>query len=321
MSVLCELEKLRGMFIGITRDIFPSVFDFFQPFSHTLARLVDIFRHESMVCITVLKTVRDVVRGSAFFANEFQQSVLGSLVMKVLELYKQTHVTSKSGRAIISLDTLVEEETSDDITSLVSILSNLANVQNSENQTVVLNGLAFILPMMTIEMLEFPALSGSLFELISSCIQNMAPQISEMDSELFETLLNIVQFGFQNVDPSISKNTFECAFELARYHYENMMVGGQGLKFQLDQNPSIFSSMLQNVLQTIFLEDLDSSVLNEAADALFALALVEYDVFEVSFCSGISLSAFLSFPLFIQCLLYSFIHTLCSQQTLFSIWM
>eukprot|EP01028_Stygiella_incarcerata_P000998 TRINITY_DN1159_c0_g1_i2.p1 TRINITY_DN1159_c0_g1~~TRINITY_DN1159_c0_g1_i2.p1 ORF type:complete len:983 (-),score=217.70 TRINITY_DN1159_c0_g1_i2:2005-4953(-) len=280
MSVLRELEKLRGMFIGITRDNFQSLFDFFQPFSHTLARLVDIFRHESMVCITVLKTVRDVVRGSALFANEFQQSILGSLVMKVLELYKQTHVTSKSGRAIVSLDTFVEEETSNDITSLVSILSSLATVRNADGQTVVLSGLTFILPMMTIEMLEFPALSGSLFELISSCIQNMAQQISEMDSELFETLLNIVQFGFRNVDPSISKNTFECAFELARYHYESIMAGGEGLRSQLEQNPSIFSSMLHNVLQTVFLEDLDSSVLNEAADALFALTLVEYDVFE-----------------------------------------
>ena len=135
---------------------------------------------------------------------------------------------------------------------------------------------------MTNGLLHFPTLTKQYFNLVGFMIDTYPSKIGMLPYDLFKGLLDSMLFGMNHVDPFVSKSSLQGIAALAKEHLES-----QSLQNYLQQNPQMFDSCSQKLLEEVIFQTIIWDRMDPAAYCLLPLAAVDMNRF-ATVVNGIS---------------------------------
>ncbi|GBG28089.1 Exportin-4 [Hondaea fermentalgiana] len=160
---------------------------------------------------------------------------------------------------------------------------NLAQAQGPQPVQVVIKGVQLVFPLVTDDLLQFPGIAEEFFNVLRNLVDAYPSEFATLSREMFNPILKALEFGMSDHRVSVSRNSFEALTCLAEFHVEQAAQGGPGLGANLRPNgpgtPSVLLQLLQKVFNFIVFQTFDSSLLNPAANAMFALIASEQESF------------------------------------------
>lgn len=134
---------------------------------------------------------------------------------------------------------------------------------------VVFVGVNSLLPLVTKQMLEYPRLCLDYVYLVSLLVEYFPDRLTSLPSSLLSSLLESLLFGMNQTGMErISDHSFKAVQTLGLYHWSQVMSGHHS-----DHLNSALQVVLTQILQGLLCKPLDTSILDEAADCVFALSL------------------------------------------------
>ncbi|KAI8897704.1 hypothetical protein BC833DRAFT_24123 [Globomyces pollinis-pini] len=124
-------------------------------------------------------------------------------------------------------------------------------------------------------MLEFPKLCSEYMTLVSLLIEYFPDRLSQLPSSLLDSLIQSLLFGTQQNFSGISDISFKAIQSLALYAWAESMMTQNDMSYLTTS----IDGMLQQIMHALLYQPLDSSILNDAANAIFALSLCKPELF------------------------------------------
>jgi len=148
---------------------------------------------------------------------------------------------------------------------------------------IVLHGINLVFPLVTKEMMQYPGLAEQFFTLLTTVINTYPQKIATLDPAMFTATVSALETGMLDHRPVVSRKSFEALFRLAEFHA--VEIGSRPPRPGLGKNvfggggSSVMLHLLQQVLTFVIFQSFDASLLDPAANALFALIACEQSNF------------------------------------------
>jgi hypothetical protein len=290
--VSLEILRLLGMFCGIAKSTTTvnhnAIFNALAPYLAGVVQLLEVYRTHDL-------TVKNILR---FFAllTESQVEVLSpaqSLALcQACSLLFQTYARHNLGRrwakvANKALSEEEQEELSSQIIAFLSILTHLASKgiidffdydatrdeATAEMATKVVAdaivfGLQMIIPLIDRELLQFPKLCQSYFDLVTHVVESYPEKVMALEEKLFKSFMNSLEFGVAHYDATVVRSSLRAIEEYASHvaKERGLVLGHRGRQIAPQSN-RLASSCLRHFLRLLFESLLFQNFLSNQVDA------------------------------------------------------
>ncbi|KAJ3323580.1 Exportin-4 [Boothiomyces sp. JEL0866] len=292
-KVIVALELFGGLALSVDETTTVQIFETCGKHFASFVKLLDIYKAHPDVELYIITIFKDLVKNQSFDALQPQHCQL--LYHAVLELI-QVYSKNESGRhrANQSLD---EEELYEDLSVLLELLAGLiaseyegferetvlARMQKNEADTdvskVVFVGVNNLLGLITKEMLEFPRLCLDYMHLVSLLVEYFPDRLSSLPVSLLNSLVQSLIFGTTLSIGRIPGYSLKAIQSLALFAWSESSTGHSDISYLF---PAL-DTLLSETMEALLIKPLDTTILDDAANTVFALAIVRPNTIQALF--------------------------------------
>ncbi|KAL1917900.1 uncharacterized protein VTP21DRAFT_3734 [Calcarisporiella thermophila] len=283
-NLMSALEMFDGLALASASARANShevIFHFCVRFFESFIKLISVYETRSEMQLLVLGFFRDYVQYmdvEALGAERVRQ--VWEAVMGVLSAY----AAANAGR---SRSHTFEEEMDEPYADICAILDMLNGALASEFEgrnlepasagptlaEVTFHGANVIIPHINLEILKQPHICSRFIQLISTLVELYPEKLVQLPPALFSNIFESLKFGIDHAITDVARLTFRAIGPLALF---SMQIGGVPSGISLEEPLDI---LLQEVMNLLLFKDLDSVLIQPAADALLALILARRERF------------------------------------------
>ncbi|ELU09303.1 hypothetical protein CAPTEDRAFT_151878 [Capitella teleta] len=279
-EVLCLLDCLCGVTEASRMDNIQLLFNFMHPMMQHCVKLLDFYHNYEEVIGLILEVFSAVANQQICYLSPANCKKFYEAVLSMMQIYAQHNI----GRKTISKD--VEDFQFKDLCTFMEMLTNIlskdfidfaAPAEDGEEDEVfavdvVLYGLNIIIPLMSEELLKFPALCSSYMRLTVYLAEIYPHKVCELPEDLLRTLFTSVDLGLANVSTDIVKIGMEFLTSIASHVFHNKMIGS---------NPhQALSHFLKLVFRMLLMESFDMDLMDTASETFFALICCHQELYQ-----------------------------------------
>jgi hypothetical protein len=280
------LEKLLGI---VRASVDKNIKLLFQFFAETkifekLVALVHKYHNHSQIVLLILKFFEEIAKAQIANLSVSETKLLSQASLEVIKAYRKYNAGRKWNGP---LGTDAQEDHFLDVLTLINILTHIVSkdfldfnesgygevkIHNEELDVsmIVFMGLNLILPLITLDMLQFPKLCMHYFTLVTFMFEIYPAKVAMLPPDLFQQLLSSLEFGIKHHKSKVARLSFEALKSMADYNVRNNRIP---FKQQEEHNKHIVAYLLQSIFKLVMLELFSDELLEAMAEALFALML------------------------------------------------
>nr|CAG4715291.1 unnamed protein product [Naegleria fowleri] len=296
-------EKFLGIAKGSTNpDIASTMVQFFNS-EQILVNLVKLmhqyYLHEQFVTL-IIRVFKSCIKAFVNSITKDQCKSLFSIALSMIQTFTQIHSkkngdSSQAGgskhRRPNALDELSEEERYKDLLLILKMLTCMISrdfldfsedgssavfsaevrVKTDTHTTdalvnYVFQGIHLMLPLITIDLLDFAPLRKQYFRLISFMMEMYPEKVTILPQPLFNHFISALVFGLGHFELDIAQESFDAIHALSsfRSQYPN--------SFDL-QDQSFVGMLIKECVNMLLYETFDIELLHNISDTLFGLIL------------------------------------------------
>ncbi|KAJ3359354.1 Exportin-4 [Kappamyces sp. JEL0680] len=282
-EIVIALQLFGGLAVAVDESTTVTIFEACARHFDSFVQLLNLYHNYPDVELFILSIFKDLVRHQSFDALQPQHhQVLYKSVHDLIQVYSKNEVGRHRGA-----NNSEEEELFEDLSVLLQLLAELisaeyegyeretvlARIQKSQFEVdvpkVVFVGVNALLPLVTKEMLDFPKLCLDYVYLVSLLVDYFPDRLAGLPQHLLSGLLESLLFGMHQSVGRISDFSFKAVQSLGLYTWSQMASGHESSRYMV---PAL-EVLLTQIMQSLLLKPLDTSILNEASDSVFALSL------------------------------------------------
>jgi len=295
-----SIEMFRGVAMGTDASNFEGIFSFCSTYFDSFVKLFEIYCDNAEVINVIVNFYNHFIEHQLPYLNNSQCEKLYQSTIALFRVYSAKNLGKKKSSKI------AEEEQHEDILLMLKIMSNLISkdfldfsdqdgfsvevyIRPDPSQTqvsdVVFYGLNIIIPLITLELLQFPDLCLQYFKLSVFMVEIYPEKLRHLPPELFQSLMRSLQFGIDHVSSEVSKLTFEALSGLASHCYiDNTKSKDPNKERELQEFlgalGQTIDSFLDIILRYMLFKDFHNDLMEPASEALFALICVRHSSYQ-----------------------------------------
>ncbi|KAF4517548.1 hypothetical protein B566_EDAN005112 [Ephemera danica] len=208
-----EISDLLELFIGVSRGASAStaqpLFDTLRPVITQLAPLLSVYSNYSHLVELCLEFLSELTKRMLWFLDEASGHTMYQTCLSVMQTYTYDH----SGRRSVS-QSAAEEDVFRDLLLVMEVLTSLlskdlVDYNNSAEGTVsavdvCLLGIRTIMPLMTADLLKFPALCQQYYKMVCFAAEIYPERVSRLPDDQLAFLVSSVQMGLTEFGPDFT---------------------------------------------------------------------------------------------------------------------
>ncbi|KAI9318087.1 armadillo-type protein [Dichotomocladium elegans] len=285
-DVMNALEMLDGLALASEYSNTQIIFNFGSRFFESILQLMDMYKTVNEMQVLILQFLSDLAGRLDFGLLEMtQKQMLFRIIVEVLKSYGASNRGKKRMHS--------QEEEADrpypDIAVSLSLLTNIMASEfedfskspvppgNADVADVVLFGVNVIIPMIDLEMLKIPSLCQQYIKLISNLIEFFPDKLVGLPTDLFNNLMASLEFGVGHDIVDVSILALQAVAPLALWAHHQMLSHASNIDFL---KPA-FNKFLEQLIRLLLFDNLDSSVVDAASEALLFLICAEREAYLV----------------------------------------
>ncbi|KAI9271756.1 armadillo-type protein [Phascolomyces articulosus] len=282
-DVMNALEMFDGLALACQYNNTQSIFTFCSRFFESMHQLMNMYKSVPEVQLLLLQFFADLAGRLDFGLLEpNQKQLLFQIVVEILKSYG----ASNRGKKRIHTQEEEADRPYPDIATALSLLTNIMasefeDFNRTENATptapgnadvadVVLFGVNVIIPMIDLEMLKIPSLCQQYIRLISNLIEFFPDKLAALPQDLFNNLMASLEFGVGHDIADVNVLALQAVAPLALWAHNQMLANSN-----VDFLKPALRKFLEQLIKLLLFENLDSSVVDGAAEALLSLICAE----------------------------------------------
>ncbi|KAI8646967.1 armadillo-type protein [Parasitella parasitica] len=276
-NVIGALEMFDGLALACQYSNTQTIFQFCARFFESIIQLMTLYKTVPEVQLAILQLFADLCKRIDFgLLSDGDRQILFHTIIQVVKAFGVSNQNRKRMHS--------QEEEQDkpyaDISTVLVMLSNIMSsgiedfsrkdaADNSEVANVVLFGANIVIPMIDMEMLKIPSLCQQYIRLISHLIEVFPDKLSGLPTPLFLNLMASLEYGIRHDISDVNILTLHAITPLTLWSFQH---SADFLKEPLQK-------FLQELLNCLLFQHLDSNIVDAAADALLALICVQRNVY------------------------------------------
>ncbi|CDS07016.1 hypothetical protein LRAMOSA09539 [Lichtheimia ramosa] len=290
-EVMNALEMLDGLALASEYNNTQIIFQFCARFFESMLQLMNMYKTVGEVQLLILQLLADLAGRLDFgLLQQDQKQMLYQIIVEIFKSYGASNRGKKRQHA--------QEEEADrpypDISTALCILTNIMasefeDFNRTENAAptppgsadvadVVLFGVNVIIPMIDLEMLKIPNLCQQYVKLISNLIEFFPDKLIGLPTDLFNNLIASLGFGVAHDIVDVSILALQAVAPLALWAHNQVLANNaSNVEFL---RPAL-NKFLEQVVKLLLFDNLDSSVVDAASEALLSLICAERDSYLV----------------------------------------
>ncbi|KAK9863281.1 hypothetical protein WJX84_001780 [Apatococcus fuscideae] len=284
------IQIWRGATQGMTAYSQTAMWALTQHLLQPLLSLQHIYRNHPRATCLLLKLAAGLVEAHISYLGPEDARQLFAWVLAALQQYARDGRRAHAG-TVHSLNARLQEEANAEaeaeLRALLRLLFNVTQRDLADFGTpagqpgidvaqMVFVGLDIVVPLMTTELLKFPALSVAYFQLLAHMLEVYPERVLTLPGHQATMLMNTLRFGLSSMSQDVLQASLEATAALARFH-------------QLHTPPSsstsagaraALSTLLWALMQRMLEEPSGGDLVELAADAALPLILFCPEAFQ-----------------------------------------
>lgn len=270
------LESLLGIISGIISgshtETVENLFEFLSTILSELPVLLNLYHNYQLIVQLILELFCECAKRMLCYLNQTESRKMFQYCLATVETYAQCNANRLSSEAV------AEENSYQDLLLLMELLTNLLtkdyiDLFPTEETTpeevritaadVCLYGLNFIMPLMTIDLLKYPALCIQYYKMITFVNEIYPQKVTQLPNDLLHKLIGSVELGLTQFSSDVLRCCLDFIQVLATHIHTS----------DLQNSPAyqILMPMLKTLLDLILSHQINSDMYSTASTSLFAL--------------------------------------------------
>ncbi|CCI42694.1 unnamed protein product [Albugo candida] len=249
-------------------------------------RLTEILQANMQLVYYCLAFVRDFVGVHLAYLSSKDAINVYKQCQLLIHSYTSIHQSKRAW-------TDTEEDACRDIIALFHLLNhliineciNFTDEESTEDESkestrvlaeVVFDGLNCIIPLMTKQLMQYPALTKHFFTTIEYIIESYPDQMMRLNGDFFEELTELILLGIQHFSADISRTCLQALGSMVTYYYKALAHGQPlGPADHLRKCALFFMRATRLILDISLMQQFDPVILDPCAIALYNLILIQ----------------------------------------------
>ncbi|XP_003746722.1 exportin-4 [Galendromus occidentalis] len=275
-NVLDLIERLTGVVDGVTASNSELLIRFVLPLLPEVGALLELYHNYSDMVSACIQVFLSVACNMVSYLRKNDCSIVYSCILDIMKSYA-THQTGK-----LTIDPSAEEAQYKDLLDLLTLLGDVLLKEvmgflpdvareaedNLPNQVSVCDlafqGLNFLLPIMTTELLRFPSLCSKYFNFVNVVGEMYRAKMCELPASLLVSIFGTIRLGVTDFTPDVANASLDFVAGFATNICQSR-----------GQVPAIVHQLVQPFLKLILemslFQPLDPEITTMAGSALFPL--------------------------------------------------
>jgi hypothetical protein len=286
-QIIFQISYCLEKWIGVARASIDRNFRFLFHFMASnqiferLVALVHWYHNYNEVVFLILRFYEACVKNQLIYLSVSETKLLCQACLELMKAYRKYN----TGRTFTgTLGANAEEEQFIDISKLIEIGTHIVskdyldfknedkgNNNELDISMVVFMGLNLLLPLISLEMLQFPKLCQQYFALVSFMFEIYPEKCAQLPSDLFQQLNASIAYGIKHHKPKICRLSFVALKSMATYNVLNNCIPFQ--QQEAASRPNFVLYLLETIFSLIIFEPFSDELSESMAEALFPLIL------------------------------------------------
>lgn len=279
-NVKKEVEDILECFIGIARgsliSTVPILFEFLAPLLSELPVFMNLYHNYQVIVQLILDLFGQCEKYMLCYLNSQNSRRLYESTLATIQVYAKCNANRLNVEALQEESNLQELELIMDLltfalTKVCLDFESEAGDDASVNAAdVALFGLSFIMPLITIELLEYPSLCTQYYRLIAL----LSPErVYNLNDTLLLQIIESVKLGLSQFGSTIVQNCLDFIQEMASQIYRD---NKQNANFY-----QAFAPFLPFILDLTLSHQINSDVLSTVSTCLYALICCYHEQYKM----------------------------------------
>ncbi|CAI7847034.1 unnamed protein product [Closterium sp. NIES-54] len=236
------------------------------------------------VVFVVLKFMAVWVDSQILFLTPDDTAQLFHLCLQLLEAYAAHNMGKVSLQRSRQLSEGVRESKYKDLKALLQLLSSLTSKdlldfgaslpgQSADVAQMVCLGVNIIIPLISLDLLQFPKLCLQYFTLLEHMCCVHPEKVLALPDSAFHPIMHTLEFGLQHQDEEILVLSLSSVSSLASPTSSSSSSSASLAPEHVQRHQALVAHLLRLVLQLVLLQPLRNETVEAAADALLPLIL------------------------------------------------
>lgn len=274
------LESFVGMVTGSLVSTVQELFSFMTSILSELSMLLNLYHNYQLIVQLILELFCECAKRMLCYLNNDNSKKLYEYCLATIQVYARCNANR------FTTEIAAEETSFQDLLLVMELLTNVLTkdcvdlssfeVQTDENQVtaadVCLYGINFIMPLMTLDLLKYPALCVQYYKMITF-VNDIYPQkVCQLPEDLLRKLLGSIEIGLTHFGADVIMSCLDFIQVLATHIKTN--------ELQSTQVYQLAAPLLKLLLDLILSHQINSDMLNTASTTLFALICCYSDQYQ-----------------------------------------
>lgn len=267
-EIIDLLESFTGIASGVSISTMEELFSFFMnTILSELPTLLNLYHNYEIVVQLILKLFNECVNQMLINISPENTKKMYEYCFSVVQVYARCNANR------FTTEVIAEEDNCQDLMLVMKLLTALllkdcfsfteGEVLPIVAGDIVLYGIDFILPLMTIDLLKYPSLCKQYYKMISFVAEMHPQKVCDLREELLKQLIMSIQLGFVQFSSDILTCSLDFVESLAKHIDEKDL-----------QNSSVSQlviPLLKVLFDLILSHQINGDMISSASTALYAL--------------------------------------------------
>lgn len=270
-EIIDILETFIGITAGAQMSTVQNLFEFLSGILSELSVLLGLYHNYQIIVQLILELFSKCAKCLLPYLTQSESKKLYEFCLATVQTYARCNVNR------LSTETAAEENSFQDLLLVMELLTNLLSKDcvdlslleetpvepNISAADVVLYGLNFIMPLMTIDLLKYPALCTQYYKMITFVNEIYPQKVTQLPEDLFQKLIASIELGFTHFSSDILMLCLDFVQDLAIHIHQNE---GQDSRVYQTVMP-----MLKILMDLILSHQINSDMTTAASTTIFSL--------------------------------------------------
>lgn len=270
-EIIDILESFIGIVSGSHISTVQNIFEFMSGILSELPVLLNLYHNYQIIVQLILELFCECAKRLLFYLTQAESKKMYEYCLATVQTYARCNTNR------LTTEIAAEENSYQDLLLVMELLTNLLSkdcvdlfpFESTPEETnitvadVVLYGLNFIMPLMTIDLLKYPALCIQYYKMITFVNEIYPQKVTQLPEDLFQKLIASVELGLTHFGSDVLMSCLDFIQILATHIQQN--------EPQTSTVYQIVMRMLKILLDLILSHQINSDMYNAASTTLFAL--------------------------------------------------
>lgn len=270
IQIIDILESFIGITFGAHISTVQNIFEFLSSILSELPILLNLYHNYQVIVQLILELFCECAKRLLFYLTQSESKKMYEYCLTTVQTYAKCNANRFTNEIV------AEENSYQDLLLVMELLTNLLskdclNLSPFEMpeetiitaSDVVLYGLNFIMPLMTMDLLKYPTLCKQYYKMITFVNEIFPQKVAQLPEDLFQKLVATVELGLTHFGSDVLMSCLDFIQVLATHIQQN--------ESQTSRIYQIVMPMLNILMDLILSHQINSDMYNAASTTLFAL--------------------------------------------------